>query len=88
MKVAVTDNRCHVRNVMIGLIAMDITMAITRRVMGKRFLKLNRSNSQPMAYPGETNINEKSKKASVELNKSCRVKLTMNDSLSMRAERK
>jgi len=77
MKVAVAEIRYHVRKVMIGLIAIDITMAITKRVTDNRFLKSNRSNNHPVVYPGAINISKKSRKAKIELYKSCKVKLTI-----------
>jgi len=53
-------------------------IATMNRVANRRFLKSNKSNDQPMTYPGATNINEKSRKASIEPEKSCRVKLIMD----------
>ena len=60
---------------MIGEIAIDITMAITKRVARMRFLKSKSSNNQPMTYPGITYIIGKSTKAIKVLTKSCNVKL-------------
>jgi hypothetical protein len=72
------ESRLEVRSRTMGLIAKDRTRPIPSLTMGWRSLKSNRSNAQPVTYPGKTITNGNRQNASVAPRISWSVKFKVN----------
>ena len=68
------ETRAEVRSRMMGLTAKDKMRPIPSRTIGRRSLKSNRSNAQPVTYPGKIITIGNRQNASVAPRMSCSVK--------------